>query len=91
MGADPRYDSFSAFTDDEGARGLALKRQLDASYVDTVVVLGLPAEWGVASTALDAALLDYRTILLRGASRVMSEAKLEERLPQLRKFGVTIV
>ena len=67
-GKDRRYDSYSGFQDDGGARtemdGLLKKRS-----IQDLIVYGIATDYCVKATALDAAKAGYKVTVVEGLSR----------------------
>ncbi len=93
-------DSYSAFGSADAVRevGKAVKMReetplakiLAASNVEEVYVVGLAFDYCVAATAKDAAILGMRTIVIREATRAVSEESAKKAESEMLALGVTI-
>lgn len=88
-GSDPKYDSYSGFKDDGGARtGLAQLLKMDG--VRTIIVYGIATDYCVKATAIDGVNAGFKVIvvqdLCRGVAPETSKAAWEE----MRKAGVEL-
>ena len=68
-GADPHIDSYSGFFDNARQQSTGLAEYLHSRGVDEVHVVGLATDYCVKATALDAAELGFRVVLLQHAVR----------------------
>jgi nicotinamidase/pyrazinamidase len=68
-GTEPRIDSYSAFYDNGHRKSTGLSGYLREQGVQRVCVCGLAADVCVKFTALDARREDFRTVVLRDATR----------------------
>jgi nicotinamidase/pyrazinamidase len=88
-GKDRRYDSYSGFQDDGGARtemdGLLEKRGLQE-----LVVYGIATDYCVQATALDAAKAGYKVTLVAGLSRGVAPDTTATALEEMQANGITI-
>lgn len=72
-GTDPETDSYSAFFDNLKNNDTGLASYLHENGVEEVCLLGLPTEFGVRYSALDALALGFRTWVVADGCRAMEE------------------
>ncbi|HUW71029.1 MAG TPA: bifunctional nicotinamidase/pyrazinamidase [bacterium] len=89
----PDLDSYSAFFENDATTPTGLDGYLRGLGLDTVYIAGLALDYCVYYSALDAARLGYRVLIIRDATRAVgSPAGLAERaLAELRLHGVSII
>ena len=68
-GTDAGIDSYSGFFDNGKCKATGLGEWLRAQQVDEVLVCGLATDYCVKATAIDAAQLGFRTVLIEDACR----------------------
>ncbi|CAF1029266.1 unnamed protein product [Rotaria sordida] len=68
-GTDPDIDNYSAFVHNQGIKNSELNKKLKEQNVTQVFIVGLATDYCVASTALDAFNLNYRTYIVQDATR----------------------
>lgn len=73
-GTDPEIDSYSGFFDNGRKKSTGLHYFLKSWNVDTVVIVGLAADYCVKYTALDALKLGYRTFVVTDATKAVGGA-----------------
>ena len=91
-GADPQIDSYSAFFDNARQQSTGLAEYLHSRGVDEVHVAGLATDYCVKATALDAADLGFRVVLLQQAVRGvdLQSGDCERAIEEMRSAGVEI-
>lgn len=72
-GTDPETDSYSAFFDNLKKNDTGLATYLHENGVEDVYLLGLPTEFGVRYSALDALALGFRTWIVADGCRAVYE------------------
>ena len=89
-GTDAEFDGSSGFFDQDHRRATGLGDFLKEKRVSDVYVLGLPTEFGVKFTTLDAVALGFRTHLIEDACRGMDRTPnaVTEALAAMKKAGV---
>lgn len=90
-GVDPEIDSYSAFADNNWLRMTELHEQLQSQGVTHVFVAGLALDYCVGSTAIDAALLNYKAYVIEDASRGVDQQSIADRLRQFEDYGVKLI
>ena len=88
-GMDPKFDSYSGFMDDGGAK-TELDKALKAADINTLIVYGVATDYCVKATVLDGLKAGYNVYvvndLCRGVDAEASKAALEE----MKQKGATI-
>ena len=88
-GKDRRYDSYSGFQDDGGARtemdGLLRKRG-----IRELIVYGIATDYCVRATALDAAKAGYTVTVVAGLSRGVAPDTTAKALEEMQANGIAI-
>jgi nicotinamidase/pyrazinamidase len=91
-GTDPTIDSYSGFFDNGKRKATGLGDWLKAKGVTEVLICGLATDYCVKATAIDAAALGFRTILVEDACRGvgMKATDVPDALAEMRAAGVDI-
>ena len=89
-GTDSRYDSYSGFQDDGGAK-TEMDQILKRNMVQRVIVYGLATDYCVKATAIDAADAGYRVIVVEGLCRGVAPDTSEKALKKMEDKGITIL
>lgn len=71
-GCDPRVDSYSAFFDNGHKHATGLNNHLHESKITDVYIAGLATDYCVKHSALDAALLGFKTHVVADACRAVN-------------------
>jgi nicotinamidase/pyrazinamidase len=88
-GKDKRYDSYSGFQDDGGAK-TELNQLLKKAGIGEVIVYGLATDYCVKATALDAVKSGYRVTVIENLCRGVAPDTTLKALEEMRQSGVTI-
>lgn len=91
-GTDPTIDSYSGFFDNGKRKATGLGDWLKAKGVTEVLICGLATDYCVKATAIDAAQLGFRTVLVEDACRGvgMKATDVPDALTAMRAAGVVI-
>ena len=86
-------DSYSAFFENDRKTNTGLDGFLKTLAIDTLLLGGLATDYCVLYSALDAAALGYKTIVLSDAVRGVDSpaGSVEQALKRLREAGVTFI
>jgi nicotinamidase/pyrazinamidase len=88
-GKDKKYDSYSGFQDDGGAK--TEKNQLLKKHgIQELIVYGLATDYCVKATALDAVKAGYKVTVIEGLSRGVAYDTTASALDEMKKAGITI-
>lgn len=88
-GKDKKYDSYSGFQDDGGAR-TELNELLKKAGIKEVIVYGLATDYCVKATALDAVKAGYKVTVIEGLSRGVAPETTLEAIEEMTQRGVTV-
>jgi nicotinamidase/pyrazinamidase len=88
-GKDPRYDSYSGFQDDGGAR-TEMNGLLKKIGIQELIVYGIATDYCVKATALDAAQAGYKVTVAAGLSRGVAYDTTATALEEMKANGITI-
>ncbi|CAF0889213.1 unnamed protein product [Adineta ricciae] len=90
-GTDPDIDSYSAFADNNRNHMTPLHKKLQSQNVTHVFVTGLALDYCVGSTAIDAALFNYKTYVIEDACRGVDQRSINARYTQFLDYGIQVV
>ncbi|MDP4711223.1 MAG: isochorismatase family protein [Saprospiraceae bacterium] len=90
-GTDPSGESYSAFWNSEHQEPSGLSEYLSAQSISGLYLMGMPLEYEILHTALDALQLGLKTIVLRDACFPLQPEQQSETLRQLEAAGATII
>jgi nicotinamidase/pyrazinamidase len=88
-GKDKRYDSYSGFQDDGGAK-TELNQLLKKAGVEEVIVYGLATDYCVKATALDAVKAGYKVTVIEGLCKGVAPDTTLKALEEMAQNGVNI-
>jgi nicotinamidase/pyrazinamidase len=88
-GKDRRYDSYSGFQDDGGAR-TEMDGLLKQRGIQELIVFGIATDYCVKATALDAAKAGYKVTVVAGLSRGVAPDTTATALEEMKANGITI-
>ena len=89
-GKDKRYDSYSGFQDDGGAK-TEMNRILKESGVQELIVYGIATDYCVKATAIDAADAGYKVTVVEGLSRGVAPDTTTKALDEMKAKGIVLV
>lgn len=89
-GKDSRYDSYSGFQDDGGAK-TEMSKILKRNMVRKVVVYGIATDYCVKATAIDAARDGFKVIVVEDLCRGVAPDTSAKALEELKAEGVTVL
>jgi nicotinamidase/pyrazinamidase len=88
-GKDKRFDSYSGFQDDGGAK-TEMNSLLKKAGVKEVIVYGLATDYCVKATALDAVKAGYKVTVIEGLSKGVAPDTTAKALEEMTQKGVMI-
>jgi nicotinamidase/pyrazinamidase len=88
-GMDPKFDSYSGFMDDGGAK-TDLDKELKAAGVKTLIVYGIATDYCVKATALDGLKDGYKVVVVQDLCRGVADKTSNEALEEMKQKGVQI-
>ncbi len=89
-GADQRFDSYSGFRDDGGAK-TGLHQILEANGIKSVIVYGIATDYCVKATVMDAIGLGYKVYLIADLCLGVNEETSREASKQMSEKGAVIL
>jgi len=92
-GTDPDFDSYSGFFDNARKNPTDLASFLHEKGIKDLYLMGLPLEFGVRYTALDAVALGFRTWIVEEGCKALNAQPRDEELvwKELRDSGVSLI
>jgi nicotinamidase/pyrazinamidase len=89
-GQNPKFDSYSGFQDDGGAR-TEMDAILKAAGIKKLVVYGLATDYCVMATAVDAAANGYKVIVIEGLSKGVAPDTTAKALDTMKAKGIYLL
>lgn len=89
-GKDPKYDSYSGFQDDGGAK-TEMDAVLKRNGVRKVVVYGIATDYCVKATAIDAADAGYKVIVVEDLCRGVAPETSKKAVEEMKAKGITVI
>ncbi|ORY98593.1 nicotinamidase-like amidase [Syncephalastrum racemosum] len=90
-GKNQRVDSYSAFADNNYDEITPLAKILYQNRIETVVVVGLAADYCVKMTCLDSIKFGFETVLVREGTRAVYPQHVDTTIDELAAKGVHII
>lgn len=88
-GQDKKYDSYSGFKDDGGAK-TGLDKILKSKGIKELIIYGLATDYCVKATALDAADAGYKVTVIEDLSKGVAPETTAKALKEMKEKGITI-
>ena len=89
-GKDKRYDSYSGFQDDGGAK-TGMNQILKENGIKELIVYGIATDYCVKATAIDAVDAGYKVRVVEGLSRGVAPDTTDQALDEMKAKGITLV
>jgi nicotinamidase/pyrazinamidase len=89
-GKDQRYDSYSGFQDDGGAK-TEMNGILKKNGIKELIVYGIATDYCVKATAIDAADAGYKVTVVEGLSKGVAPDTTAEVLDEMKDKGIILV
>lgn len=89
-GQNPKFDSYSGFQDDGGAR-TEMDAILKAAGIKKLVVYGLATDYCVMATAIDAAANGYKVVVIESLSKGVAPDTTAKALDSMKVKGIQIL
>jgi nicotinamidase/pyrazinamidase len=89
-GKDKRYDSYSGFQDDGGAK-TEMNRILKENGIKELIVYGIATDYCVKATAIDAADAGYKVTVVEGLSKGVAPDTTAEALDEMKAKGIVLI
>ncbi len=88
-GKDKRFDSYSGFQDDGGAK-TEMNRILIKNGIKELIVYGIATDYCVKATAIDAAAAGFKVTVIEGLSKGVAPDTTAKALEEMKAKGITI-
>jgi nicotinamidase/pyrazinamidase len=88
-GKDKRYDSYSGFQDDGGAK-TEMNQILHKNGIKELIVYGLATDYCVKATAIDAVDAGYKVTVIEGLSKGVAPETTAQALEEMKAKGIII-
>ena len=88
-GKDKRYDSYSGFQDDGGAK-TEMNQILNKNGIKEVIVYGIATDYCVKATAIDAVDAGYKVTVIEGLSKGVAPETTAQALEDMKAKGIII-
>ena len=88
-GMDPKYDSYSGFSDDGGHK-TEMDSLLKRDRVRNLIIYGLATDYCVKATAIDAVEAGYEATVIEGLSKGVAPETTADALDEMKTRGITI-
>lgn len=88
-GKDKKFDSYSGFQDDGGAK-TEMDQTLKKDGIKEVIVYGIATDYCVKATAIDAAKAGYKVTVIEGLCKGVAPDTTAKALKEMKEAGVTI-
>jgi nicotinamidase/pyrazinamidase len=89
-GKNPKYDSYSGFQDDGGAK-TEMDRIIKRNGIKKVIVYGIATDYCVKATAVDAADAGYEVVVVEGLCKGVAPDTTKAALQEMKEKGIRIV
>lgn len=89
-GKDKRYDSYSGFQDDGGAK-TEMNSILKENGIKEVIVYGIATDYCVKATAMDAAAAGYKVTVVEGLCKGVAPDTSAKALDEMKAKGIVLV
>ncbi|MDX1707791.1 MAG: bifunctional nicotinamidase/pyrazinamidase, partial [Desulfobacterales bacterium] len=89
-GKDKRYDSYSGFQDDGGAK-TEMNQILKNNDIQELIVYGIATDYCVKATAIDAVDAGYKVTVVEGLSKGVAPDTTAKALEEMKAKGITLV
>lgn len=86
---DKKYDSYSGFQDDGGAK-TEMNQILHKNGIKELIVYGIATDYCVKATAIDAAAAGYKVTVIEGLSKGVAPETTAQALEEMKAKGITI-
>ena len=89
-GKDKRYDSYSGFQDDGGAK-TEMDQILKKNGIEELIVYGIATDYCVKATAIDATAAGYKVTVVEGLSKGVAPDTTAKALEEMKAKGITLL
>ena len=88
-GMDPKFDSYSGFTDDGGLK-TEMDRLLKKDGIKNLIIYGLATDYCVKATAIDGVEAGYKVTVIEGLSKGVAPETTARALEEMKAKGIII-
>ena len=88
-GKDKKFDSYSGFQDDGGAK-TEMNQILEKNGIKELIVYGIATDYCVKATAIDAAAAGYKVTVIEGLSKGVAPETTAKALEEMKEKGIII-
>ena len=88
-GKDKKFDSYSGFQDDGGAK-TEMNQILQKNGIKELLVYGIATDYCVKATAIDAAAAGYKVTVIEGLSKGVAPDTTAKALEEMKAKGITV-
>jgi nicotinamidase/pyrazinamidase len=88
-GKDKKFDSYSGFQDDGGAK-TEMNQILQKNGIKELIVYGIATDYCVKATAIDAAAAGFKVIVIEGLSKGVAPDTTAKALEEMKAMGIII-
>ena len=88
-GKDKKYDSYSGFQDDGGAK-TEMNQILQKNGIKELIVYGIATDYCVKATAIDAAADGYKVTVIEGLSKGVAPDTTAKALEEMKAKGIIV-
>ena len=88
-GKDKKFDSYSGFQDDGGAK-TEMNQILQKNGIKELIVYGIATDYCVKATAIDAAAAGFKVTVIEGLSKGVAPDTTAKALEEMKEKGITI-
>ena len=89
-GQDTRFDSYSGFQDDGGAK-TEMAKILKRNAIQKVVVYGIATDYGVKATAMDAKKAGFKVIVVEDLCKGVAPGTTQKALEEMTAASITVI
>ena len=89
-GQNPKYDSYSGFQDDGGAK-TEMDSILKQEGIKKLVIYGIATDYCVKATAIDAAANGYKVVVVEGLSKGVAPDTTAKALDEMKQKGIILM
>jgi nicotinamidase/pyrazinamidase len=89
-GQNPKFDSYSGFQDDGGAK-TEMDNILKAAGIKKLIIYGIATDYCVKATALDAATNGYKVVVIEGLSKGVAPDTTAKALEEMKAKGILLL
>jgi len=89
-GQNPKFDSYSGFQDDGGAK-TEMDNILKAAGIKKLVIYGIATDYCVKATAIDAVTNGYKVVVIEGLSKGVAPDTTAKSLDEMKAKGILIM